>query len=302
MGKLTLFVIFVLAISSFPDLSALASSCRSRQSATDPAVKMLQRQLSALRAIQRGRGCKPGESGGGLFNACREVGMKISEVQQELSAVSAIDRECRAESRAEASGIKRPKATNASSPAGLARTGPSADEKQEKIRGARKSLQYCVRLSDGYYFPTPNSQFSQKGGTDAALVQCRMICDTIAMAVYVNDQNEEASEMISVANGQPYADLPTAYDYHGEGDFKRCDWNGYVAKVAELHAARKRPKQLKNVEIPLPDARPEEDVTAVAEIPSTQFRQAPIESVRMVGPAFIPDVDNEAFGRMRRQQ
>ncbi|NKC51865.1 hypothetical protein HED63_22520 [Ochrobactrum cytisi] len=59
MGKFTLFVIFVLAISSFPDLSALASSCRSRQSATDPAVKMLQRQLSALRAIQRGRGCKP---------------------------------------------------------------------------------------------------------------------------------------------------------------------------------------------------------------------------------------------------
>lgn len=302
MGKLTLFVVFVLAISSFPDLSALASSCGARQSATNPAVKMLQRQLSALRAIQRGRGCKPGESGGGLFNACREVGMKIAEVQQELRAASATDRECRAESRAAASGIKRPKATNASSPAGLARTGPSADEKPKKVLGARKSLQFCVRLSDGYYFPTPNSQFSQKGGTDAALVQCRMICDTNDMAVYVNDQNDEAPEMVSATTGQPYADLPTAYDYHGEGEFKRCDWNGYVAKVAQLHAARKRPKQLKDVEIPLPDTRPEEEATAVAEIPLTQFRPAPVQHVRMVGPAFIPDVDNEAFGRMRRQQ
>lgn len=263
---------------------------------------MLQRQLSALRAIQRGRGCKPGDAGGGLFNACREVGMKISEVQQELGAASAIDRECRAENRAASSGVKRPKATNVSSPAGLARTGQSAGDRPKKVRGAKKSLQYCVRLSDGYYFPTPNSQFSQKGGTDAALVQCRMICDTIAMAVYVNDQNEEASEMISVANGQPYADLPTAYDYHGEGDFKRCDWNGYVAKVGHLQAARKRPRQLQNVDIPLPDARPETDETAVAEIPSTQFRLAPVQNIRMVGPAFIPDVDNKAFGRMRRNQ
>ncbi len=68
--------------------------------------------------------------------------MKISEVQQELSAVSAIDRECRAESRAAASGIKRLKATNASSPAGLARTGLSADDKQKRYAGQGKACSF----------------------------------------------------------------------------------------------------------------------------------------------------------------
>ncbi|NNV23890.1 DUF2865 domain-containing protein (plasmid) [Ochrobactrum pseudogrignonense] len=32
----------------------------------------------------------------------------------------------------------------------------------EKVRGPKNALQYCVRLSDGYYFPTPNSQYKQK--------------------------------------------------------------------------------------------------------------------------------------------
>lgn len=272
-----------------------ASSCG--PSAQSPAVKMLTRQLSALRAIERGRGCKPGEGGGGFFNACRDVGMQINEVQQELRIASAADRECKAVART----TKRPTATNVSAPTALARSAPVTDA-SKKVRGPKNALQYCVRLSDGYYFPTPNSQFGQKGGTDAALIQCKMICNTDNMAIYMNDHNEEAAEMVSVETGQSYADLPTAYNYHGEGDFKRCDWNGYVAKVASLMTVRKQSTRRKEAAVTLSDTKPTENQTDVAKIPAEQYRPSPTTVIRMVGPAFMPDTDNTAFGKMHQQQ
>lgn len=123
-----------------------------------------------------------------------------------------------------------------------------------------------------------------------------MICETDDMAVYINDQNDEFSEMVSVTTGQLYADLPTAYDYHGESEFRRCNWNAYVAKLVQLTAARKRLKQLQDVEIPLPDIRSEEDVTDVVENSNIHFRPDTPPFIRLVGPLFIPDVDNAIFG------
>jgi Protein of unknown function (DUF2865) len=294
MKKVTaLFALFVIGLT--PN-DTFAASCGGA-SANNPTVKMLQRQLSALRAIERGRGCKPGKSEGGFFNACRDVGMKIGEVQQELSLASSADREC----KALASTAQRPKAVNVLSAATPARTGPAID-RPKKVPGFKNGLQYCVRLSDGYYFPTPNSQFGQKGGTDAALIQCRMICDTNDMAVYVNDQNEESAEMVSVQTGQTYADLTTAYDYHGDGEFKRCNWNGYVAKVASLMTVKKQPRRIAGSTTSLPDTGPAKVATMVAEVVPEQYRSAPIREVRVVGPAFIPDIDNQAFGQMRYKQ
>ncbi|MBA8862847.1 hypothetical protein FHW19_004599 [Ochrobactrum anthropi] len=269
-----------------------AASCG--VSAQSPVVKMLQRQLSALRAIERGRGCKPGEAGGGFFNACRDVGMQINAVQQELRTASAADRECKAITRS----TQRPKATSVSAPTALARSAPGTDP-SKKVRGSKNGLQYCVRLSDGYYFPTPNSQFGQKGGTDAALIQCKIICNTGNMAIYINDQNEEAAEMVSLETGQSYADLPTAYNYHGEGDFKRCDWSGYVAKVASLMTTSKQSKRLREVTVRSSDANLTEDQTVVAEIPAEPYRLTPTRTIRLVGPAFMPDPDNTALRKMR---
>lgn len=297
MTKLTAITVLIIA-TSFPG-AALAASCGSGKSAQSPAVKMLQRQLSALRSIQRGRGCKPGDSGG-LFNACREVSLKISETQQELRATAAANNECKATERREARIQKKPKAVKVSAPS-VVRSQP-ATQAPRKVRGPKNALQYCVRLSDGYYFPTPNSQFKQRGGTDAALIQCKMICNTDNMAVYINDQNEEAVEMVSVETGEAYADLSTAYDYHGEGSFRRCDWNGYVEKVSSLFVQRTQSKSLANVDIPTPDRRPDADPVAVAQIPPHEFRPAPDREVRIVGPAFIPDADNKAFRHMRHHQ
>lgn len=298
MTKLTVASVMLLAIT-FP-YTALAETCGPGRSAQSPAVKMLQRQLSALRSIERSRGCKPGDSGGGFFNACREVSLKISDVQQELRATSAANNACKARERTTATRTKTQKVIKVSA-ASNARAQPASDA-PKKVRGPKNALQYCVRLSDGYYFPTPNSQYTQKGGADAALVQCKMICKTDDMAVYINDQNNEAAEMVSVQTGETYADLATAYDYHGEGKFKRCDWNGYVGKVSSLFVARKQAKRLSDVVIPKPDFKPADDPVAVAEIPSQPFRPAQDQVVRIVGPVFIPDADNKAFGRMRNHQ
>ncbi|ASV87759.1 hypothetical protein CES85_3627 (plasmid) [Ochrobactrum quorumnocens] len=298
MIKLIVFLLLIMIVSL--PTSVVAASCGAGTSANNAAVKMLQRQLSALRAIARGRGCKDGDTGGGLFNACRDVTLKISEVQQQLRASAGLDRSCSRERTTNVSRTKPSKITAVSAPASQAGI-RQQDGTPSKVRGPRNALQFCVRLSDGYYFPTPNSQFSQKGGTDAALVQCRVICATQAMAVYVLDQNEETADMISVETGQSYADLPTAYNYHGEGDFRRCDWNGYVAKVSGLMAANKQSRSLANVEIPLPDAKPAEDDTAVSQISPFAYRPMPSREVRIIGPAFIPDVENKALELLTEQ-
>lgn len=298
MIKPIVFLLLILIVSL--PTPVVAASCGSGTSANNAAVKMLQRQLSALRAIARGRGCKDGDIGGGLFNACRDVALKISEVQQQLSASAASDRSCRGERTTNVSRAKPSKITPVSAPASQATT-RQQDDTPKKVRGPRNALQFCVRLSDGYYFPTPNSQFRQKGGTDAALVQCRVICETQAMAVYVLDQNDETADMVSVETGRSYADLPTAYNYHGEGDFRRCDWNGYVAKVSGFMAAKKQSRSLANVEIPLPEAKPAEDDTAVSQISPSAYRPMPFKEVRIIGPAFISDVENKAFGILTEQ-
>lgn len=138
MTKLTAISLVVVA-ASFPGTS-MAASCGSGISGQSPAVKMLQRQLSALRSIQRGRGCKPGDTGGGFFNACREVGMKINEAQQELRATAAANNECWAEARTgrTARAATKPQAMNVSA-AGNARSQP-ASTTPKKVRGPKTSI------------------------------------------------------------------------------------------------------------------------------------------------------------------
>lgn len=296
--KLTAISLLMTA-ASFSD-STIAASCGSGMSVQSPAMTMLQRQLSALRSIERGRGCKPGDTSGGLFNACREVGVKISEVQQELRATAAANRECEVQVQAAPSRRHtKSRAKNVMTAARTVDTQPVTSAPKE-VRGPKHALQYCVRLSDGYYFPTPNSQYKQKGGTDAALIQCKMICKTDAMAVYINDQNKNAADMVSVLTGEVYADLATAYNYHGAGSFERCDWNGYVRKISSRLAARKQSKRLVDVGLPKQGAKPDVDPVNISEIPSQPLRPDPARSIRIVGPAFIPDADNNAFGRIRR--
>ncbi len=275
-----------------------AAACGQENSANDAAFKMLQRQLSALRSIERARGCQSGDRSG-FFNACREVAMKISEVQQQLGATT--QTHC-GSARVRDSGrvatvrsVQRAAQPRTAVKQASVRPAALAPKKR---RGPKNALQFCVRLSDGYYFPTPNSQYGQKGGTETALAQCRMICETEAMAVYVlNDHRDESADMVSVTTGQSYADLPAAYDYHGGGEFQRCNWNGYVAKIRAQLIMRHQSKLLAKLDIPLPDSRPAQASDAIGAPVFSDYQPMPERILRTVGPSFMPDESTERLGR-----
>ncbi len=135
--KLTATCVILLA-TAFPSLAS-AESCGAGRSAQSPAVKILQRQLSALRSIQRARGCKPGDSGGGLFNPCREVSLKISDIQQELGATSAANNACKAGERAAATRAKTPQAIKVSAAAST-RSQPDTDTPKRYVAPKRPSI------------------------------------------------------------------------------------------------------------------------------------------------------------------
>ena len=73
---------------------------------------------------------------------------------------------------------------------------------------------FCVRLSDGYYFPAPNSQFVGEKDAETTLDRCRYICDTNGIEVYaLQDMNLETEEMVSVEGSKSYTELPSAFRY-----------------------------------------------------------------------------------------
>ncbi|MGK9132544.1 DUF2865 domain-containing protein [Brucella intermedia] len=295
MMKLTAIFYIMLIVLVSP--VAIASTCGASSSATDVSSSILRRQLSALEAIRRARRCVD-EPSGGLFNACRDVAMQIQQVRRLMSLKSKWSADCesadekdkvRAQRRAHARSPKVRSETPVVSTTGVRR---ETQNRQRSNNTSGQALSYCVRLSDGYFFPTPNSQFRQKGGLHAALTQCQMICETPDMAVYVlHDRFDETGEMISVADGRPYSELSTAYFYQEDDrEFKRCSWNRYIARINSAFITRDVTSQLEKVETPVPESKPQDHNHSRAVRPQGLAElRIPDRPVRMVGPTFIPD-------------
>ena len=269
-------LLFLTGLLSYPQLATAA--CTGAPSAADLAA---QRQLSALRAMERGRGCK-GDGGGGLFNACRDLSVRIAEVQRQISAGLA-SRACSdASSATQTAKLERPKGATAN--------GALAGADKTRPWGGKGGLTYCVRLSDGYLFPAPHSQFDKADSTLETLAQCRFICQNDNVDLYVlSDPNGETADMVSTTSGKSYADLPTAYNYHESRDFKKCDWAGYVAKVSELRASNRSARAMRNVVMPMPNNRPARNTDTVDTVATAAFAPLTDRKVRVVGPAFIFD-------------
>jgi hypothetical protein len=116
---------------------------------------------------------------------------------------------------------------------------------------------YCVRPSDGYFFPAPHAQFATSRDADVAADQCKFICADPAMELFVLSGFErETEEMISHDGRRPYGDLPNAFRYRTNSDFKRCDHQRYLRQVNALRARSVTPTDLANAIIPLPTWRP----------------------------------------------
>lgn len=268
-------LLLLIGLFCYPQLAA--ASCTRAAGAAD---LITQRQLSALRAMERSRGCKGDDGRGGFFNPCRDLAQRIAEIQRQLSSSSLSSRSCAeqpAASQTTKVKLDRPKALSV-----------ATNNKPWVPNGIKGALTYCVRLSDGYLFPAPHSQFQRSDNVTEAMAQCRFICQGENVDLYIlSDPNGETADMVSVSSGKPYIELPTAYNYQGGSDFRKCDWAGYVGKISELRANNKGGRALRNVVVPMPDTRPARNDDA--SVSTTSFAPITDRNVRVVGPAFIFD-------------
>jgi hypothetical protein len=180
----------------------------------------------------------------------------------------------------------------------------ASDTEASALVSGGNALLFCVRLSDGYFFPAPNSQFARARDLKDTVDQCRYICDDAGVDLYtLNDPSLETDQMVAVDTRKPYTELATAFRYRDAVEFKACDLKRYSERVAELRARTVTPGNMENAVIPLPTSRP--DLGTVSDIPSSSARGAEANAtssiarseavapsdakpVRIVGPAFFP--------------
>lgn len=170
MMRLWLVVTFALVSASVLGISAsLADPCAALRSQLAPSgrsggisseLAQLRRQLAAIQGLERQRRCTAQSAVGGFFNACADLAKSRTQVQRQI-ADAAI-------SRRDASGLQ----------ARLVALGcrPAAGQQRQRPAGAMigsNSMLFCVRLSDGYFFPAPKSQFVQGGDVKEMVDQCR---------------------------------------------------------------------------------------------------------------------------------
>ncbi|WP_244277745.1 DUF2865 domain-containing protein [Mesorhizobium erdmanii] len=222
---------------------------------------------------------------GGFFNACADLARNRTEVLRRIAAGSGRD----------ISGLQaRFTALGCTTDQ---RPAPKSQSTAGGANYASNTILFCVRLSDGYFFPAPKSQFA--GGDDIKDMadQCRYICNDPAVDLYtLSDASLETEKMLALDTRKPYTELPSAFRYRDDANFKACDVKRYYQRVAELRARTVTPTNMSNAVIPLPQPKP--DLGSVAAIPQSgtetagaaqlQSIEAGKRPVRVVGPAFFP--------------
>lgn len=263
-----------------------------------PEVAALNRQLGAVGALQRQRKCSGGETGG-FFNACADLANRKAEVQRKLNAAA---RSFQAgagalQGRKHSPGCARTSVTAKSQ----ARNTPPQQKSSRTQDGGRNqvagSILFCVRLSDGYRFPAPNSQFDTGKDLGTTLDICRYICEDQAMDVYVlprsasNSAGLETDDLVAVESGRKYSDLKTANAYQSAASFKACGFQRYHDRVEEARARTVTPYNMANAVVPVPASKPAS--TSDAEAAGSSIADAgqampARKKVRLVGTTFFP--------------
>jgi hypothetical protein len=256
---------------------AQAASCSPVRASGNPEILRLQRQIAANRAFQVKYNC----AAGATF-ACREIAGRIAETSARLVRLSGGERQvCAKPVFAE-----RP-------PARRMQTAAARDATGGYVLAAKIETR-CVRLSDGYSFPTPNSGYSTAGDVDAIVAQCKFICDDPAMDVYkISGADRNTDEMISVTTGERYAQLPRAGAYRTASPLKTCDVNRFYKTVLAKTSAADTvasgavdPKTAHSVEEAVMDVALLGDVGLRG---TASFVPAPPRKIRIVGAAFLPE-------------
>ena len=293
---LMMIALVTVAASALGTTSSYADSCGAirsqllsggRSGGVSPELAQLRRQLAAIQGLERQRRCTAQSAAGGFFNACADLARNRTEVQRRMAAASNSGRDISGlQARFAALGCTS--GTNEQRPAPKSQSGTIY---------AGNTMLFCVRLSDGYFFPAPKSQFAGSDDVKDMADQCRYICDDPAVDLYtLSDASLETEKMVALDTRKPYTELPSAFRYRDDANFKACDVKRYYQRVTELRARTVTPTNMTNAIIPLPQPKP--DFGSVAAIPQSgtgasgaaQLRsvEAGTRPVRVVGPAFFP--------------
>lgn len=266
---------------------ALRAQLRGASAGQSPETAQLNRQLAAIRNLERQRQCS-GKSKGGFFNACGDLSRRSEEVQRKIQIA--------ARQKGGGSGAIRSRMENlgctievVTRDAGR-RSGPP--QSATTWRDGRDTL-FCVRLADGYYFPAPNSQFVQAANYKLIQSQCQYICEDPQMAVYeLADVSLETETMVSVEERKNYKDLPTAFAYRNAANFQACNSQRYNLRMNEARARATTPSMVDSANLVLPMPAPRPDIEPVMAY-SGETRAKPEDvftrKVRIVGAPFLPN-------------
>ncbi len=263
---------------------ALAATCS--DNSLIAADIILKRQLTALKNMERGRKCTAENAQGGFFNACRDLAQRRGDIQKQLQKSAAALAKCSGTSAVAV--ISKP--SGQGSKTQLA--------KNTNLFGGQYSgtpLLFCVRLSDGYYFPAPHSQYARSDKIKETLAQCRFICETPDVNLYIlSDPAAETADMVSVDKRESYVNLSSAYAYQASESFQKCNWAKYFSYIEQVRTSsgKFRKKTIiseKPVSVPVSAPVIENDISD--------------RTVRIVGPAFLQD-GNDRLANLgsRREQ
>jgi hypothetical protein len=205
-----------------PASQSLAGSCK----ASGAEATRLARQVAANLALANRHDCG---SGSAAF-ACREIAARIVQAKQMLARSEPA---CKPQVPPTVAGAARKTTTKAAS------NRPATRKMPETARAMPGSGTLCVRLSDGYYFPTPNSGFQTKPVETATLAaQCRFICETADMDVFARDTTSGLpADMVSLTTGKRYDALPQSGRYRQASSAQACDMGRFYRAALQAESA-----------------------------------------------------------------
>lgn len=274
---LKLFAVGFAYLAIGASVPAHAGSCQSAK------AQSLKRQLAATSTLLKKFNCTGSERG--IFSGCAEYNRRALLLTRQLAEQDTLSG-CAATERRE--------------PAKRRVSVPRKSAERAAVRPAAKQqdlavhdVTVCVRLSDGYYFPSPNSGYkSSPSDHESILAQCRLICGTDGMDVFKAGGPELAETMVSITTGRPYAELRTAGAYRNTAQFERCEQARYTnfPQGGRIFEGNVRSNAF---EAGVTNIAQENEMI-VRGIAATLMRGSlPIQEyprkVRTVGPAYFPD-------------
>lgn len=192
------------------------------------AVREQTRELGKTRAIYRAKGCRSARGAecrslASMMNRMERNITKLSRTRDRLKGGVSPSRLRALKARVDAACTARPQrsaSVKKSAPVrtvSVSRTQPRAPAREIIApTGDSGTRTVCVRLCDGYFFPVAFHPGPASLENDAA--RCTAMCPGTPTALYKHTlPNEETEDMISVATGEAYTALQTAFAYKQDG-------------------------------------------------------------------------------------